>query len=142
MIRHHDQGNLKKSLGLIISEGLSNGNYGEKHGSRQAAMALEQYVVAYILIHKIQDREREEGERERERARESTLTGKGMSFSKSIHSSTPPPTRPHLCILPTQFCSLMVGASIQICEPMGAILIQTTTKPQFSLAYSTCQILI
>jgi hypothetical protein len=62
-------------------------------------MALELYLRAHILIHKGRE-----------------LTG---------NSDTPPLTRPHLLIPPKQFHNWK--SIIQICEPIGAILVQTTT---------------
>jgi hypothetical protein len=47
------------------------------------------------------------------------------SQSPHIHSDTLPPAKPHLLILPTQYCSLMTKYTN--IDPMGAIPIQTAT---------------
>ena len=86
--------------------------HGREHGSRLVGMDLEQWLRAHIL---------KENHRQREH------TGKGMGFETSnpTPSDTPPPTRPHLLILPNS--STNWGSSIKACEyGVQVILIQIT----------------
>ena len=71
-------------------------------------MVLEQKLRAYT------------GSKNQEAERGGEVTG--MVTSKTIPSDIPPPARPQV---PKQFHQQ--GPSIQIYDPMGTILIQTTT---------------
>ena len=68
-----------------------------------------------------------------------------LETSKLAPNDTLVPTRPHLLILPKQFHQL--GPSIQTCEPMWPVLIQTMTLPLnvvcvlylLTVCYSKCK---
>ena len=84
----------KKALnwGLAYSfKGLVHYHHGRKHDSMQAGMDLR----ACILICRQQAERNTQG------------TSQAFETSKLIPSDTPPPTRPHLLILPEQFYTLV-----------------------------------